>query len=414
MAESCPVCGNDVVADAPFCHSCGASVDAFVVDLDELDQPDTSVRATAAKSLGSVAVPIGVMALLGLLGFLFFLPNQDSGDVAGGPSARSASTPIPTAAPVVVTTPQPTLPAPTVVPTPVPPPSPVDVSALPDLGATHLVVGAQRSLHFFDLGTGVWTKTEVSGPIHDVRGLAEGVLFVRNGGILYAPTNGGSPVPISSTAAEHLLGTIGELVVVSFSSGGGEQLEARDITGAVAWSVEVPTSATAVGITDSGNIIVQGSERIVLMDPVTAQLTMITTGRVVGNIGELVLVESCTAELDCGISQVNVVTGERSRLRDDGGWFEVQGGNSLRFRSYATLEVIQFIVIDGVLTPIGDQPTLPGLQPSPMTVSASSQAVDIVPNQLRFFDANGNMVATIPSPLDSCCQDAALALISTR
>ena len=68
-ADTCPVCGAETVAAARFCHSCGTSLSAPIVDVAGRPPPsdDTSADTGGPQRLLVLAGVIGLIALVGAL-----------------------------------------------------------------------------------------------------------------------------------------------------------------------------------------------------------------------------------------------------------------------------------------------------------------------------------------------------------
>jgi hypothetical protein len=275
-----------------------------------------------------------------------------------------------------------------------------DLSALPELGATHLAVQAGKELGFLDLRAGLWTGIELSSPVYTTVPVGEGLVVSFPGsGVGYASAGGGGLTRISQPLDGGFVGVSRDLVLLNV---GPSKILARNLDGSIAHTVDLPAGGRAQAVTADGEIVVNVEDQIVLVDPATGDTSDVATGRVAGVVGPQILVGRCDEDLRCGVEQINSRTGERWPVADELGSFGPTRGESIVFTSEHGAVTV-FHLAEGILTPVGEGQAFgdPGFSSTIDTWSGVSvQAVD---DAIVFSKPTGERIAAIAAPfsLDS-------------
>ena len=406
-AEVCRICGEEVVADARYCHACGAGLDRILVDLGSESEP-ASEPSDDGGLLSRVLVPVGVVAAVVALLALISQLGSGAEDRTGEEGADVAPT---TTATPSTTEPDPTS---TTAPSTTAPPSttttlvtPVDVALLPELDATHIVVRRPAELLFLDLETGQWTRSDLRSDAYETTQVGEGlVLALPSGGVTYASTDG-TTTYVAGPEDGWLLGVSDDLILLS---GTGQFVEARRIDGSSAWQAELPAGTWGIDLAGDGRIVVQANEWVALFDPRTETAQAISTGSFVGSVGDLVLVNTCGEDLDCGVDQIDLTTGDRRRVVDEFGWFDAGGGDTMLFYAQQEPSPVVYRLVDGLLVATDEPPDQ--LDASPVAVDSSGVMVTIEDGTLLFLDSAGALVSETAVPLRSCCRGLEIVLMA--
>jgi hypothetical protein len=388
----CEACGREPVRGAQFCQHCGHQLQPLVTGSTFGDPDDTS---------GSpVWLPVAMVAAVVALLFAFVALGDNEPETEGSETAASLATTVarPTPTPESTATPAPVAPPPTVRPTPMP--ELVDPALLPQMAASHLVVGSVGALHFLDLAAGMWTTMKMSFEPQQLMPLADGVVFASpSGAVRYVRHGSSEIVSLVQGNQGGLIGVVDDLVILNFYPGTSSveaTVEARRVDGTLAWSIRVPQGAFAQGVTSNGQVALQANELVGVINPVDGSFNPLGTGTIHAIVGNLLFVQSCRGDLDCGFDQIDTHTGERSRVIDEPGWLISDGRDRLMFSSTRDQTRTLFVVVDGELTALdGDPPDDFFISPPPSVTDESGVTVTLYRNRIQFLDSAGVVLADI-------------------
>lgn len=359
---------------------------------------------------------VAVVASIAVLGVVSNLVRGDEGtdkgaaDPAGVPQSGATSTSQPASTTV---SPRQTVPGTSPTSTTQPPVLEVDVGALPELEASHLAIGSRGRIQFLDLNSGIWTAAELSSDVYEMYPVSGGVVFTKpSGAIGYATVDGDDPVSVSDG---WLIGVSGQLIIVNHIDPviEDEPIQALRVDGSVAWSLELPGTAWPAGVSTDGRIFFQANEQLAAIDPATGSADTLGTGSILGTIDNLALIKTCTEQLDCGIDQLDATTGERHRIINDEGWIRVVNRTSMLFTSTDSGQTTKYELIDGQLTATIIHVDPLDFEEPQSAIDKSGATVELHDDQIRFFDATGELLAELPEPFGDIRGGALLALIVT-
>ncbi len=406
--ELCQACGATAPDGANFCSGCGAPLGSEYVALETYDDAPT---ASPRFGLSRALAPLAVAGVLGLGGLAYFGGGDTTEPVLERPEPQLPS-------PVVVElTPTP---APTATPAPTPTPDdaavdlvPIDPADLPETAATHLAVANGSAVYFLDLALGTWTTIDterrlsiwggaVEGVSNGLDPFGDGVLVQAepNGRLLYVTPEGGSEAITTGTGSQ-LMGIRNGLAFVQDATTFAPDVRvvAIGIDGEVAYDLTLPQRARAVGLTDSGLVVVQAGTRVHVAK--RDESTVLARGVVLRVAGDSVLTYDCDAALVCLTQIVDARTGAASTVdlpsgsleNLPNGDFELRLGLSGRKR---------YRLVDGALVEVDSA------QRGPTGAMASAQDADgawasITVNAINFTGSDGTDLGTIPFDVGACC-----------
>ncbi len=408
-SPGCPACGAEPVRGAQFCHHCGRELLPAVTgttfgDADPKRHPRRWVLAGIVIFAGAV---VGALALV----------NRADDGPASGALVAPASTRLPTTA---VSTP-------TIAPLPAsqqtstakptaPPIATVDTAPLPAMEATHLVIASTGALDVLDLRSGHWVRTALRYTPDNLRPLADGVMFSSGSGTIRSITmGGGEPVELMRGGRGRLLGTAaGSVIFVLFNEDliAGERLIAMAADGSSDWALELRPGVFTRGLTSSGRLVFQASEQISLLQPPRGDFESLGTGEVLAVIGEIVVMWSCTEELECTTTQINTVTRQKAEFESGPARFSDRpDGTVLRIGQDGRGTL--FEVVDGLLEPMPGEPRrFPSSDPIPMANDESGVRVDVIGDVIRFTPPGSTGFIDVPAPNGGFAGNVELLLIT--
>ncbi len=365
MTDTCPVCGATHAPSDVRCQSCGAQLDALLVDLAGPPEPDEAVVQAPRRTKEVLTVVAVVLGLAVGAGFLFSSGGEPDpirlAAPAGNTEAPVAATPQPFPTPLP-------FPRPTVEPTPTPAPTPtVEASVGEEASLTELapLLGEASGLslawrdgatvHILDLDTGQERQVDVPGASADAQLAAvDGRIVVRFGNRLHVvepdgrvrevTTPGGvdqiivAPSDLGVWVARHPR-TAQEALRIAFL-GADELLVGTE----PAWRDLPRLAYPARAVTARGLILGVWQGRPFLFDG-DGTFEQLPYDGVIATAADHLLTYSCEGgtEIRCPASLVDLVTGSVVEVAVDASqpwdWWLAPGARHLYWRDWSTVPV---------------------------------------------------------------------------
>lgn len=415
---------------ARYCSECGTSLDATLISFDR-SEPEMQQLAPSRSAVARIVVPVGAVVALALVGLALFADGADQ------PADDQAvieldETPAPTATP----TPKPS-PSPMLRPTPTATVSgaasgsgidrnrlrPVDPATLPDTAATHLVIVEDRTVHFLDMRTGVWTEQDTGrplvfwpqGPFQPALPPAFGssvLVQLATGGILQVPLDGEPRVLVSGMDGG-FIGLVDGLAYFSNACCGPTfTVTAVNPAGEVVHTIDLPSDTWAMGVRADGRVITQRGGRVFAVNPTDVE--EVATGDLRALKPSHALVLECRAALECVTTVVDFDTGVAVPLDLPAGWIEWGPGDGLIVWTPNGQGLRFTLTDDGELTALGSLEPEASFGPASgrFAVDESGVTASVSVTGVRFDDADGQELLTTSFSLNRCCVDHAMAFVT--
>ncbi len=418
--QLCQACGATAPDGTKFCPDCGVPSGPEYVALAAEGGPP--VPTSPRFGLSRAIAPLAVAGLLGLGGLAVF-----GGSDATQPVVERAEPEPPTQSLAEATpTPQPTAAA---APTPAPDEeaidlAPVDPAALPPTAATHLAVATGSSVYFLDLAQGIWTTIDtgrrlsilggaIEGASTGLNAFGDGVLVQAepNGRLLYV-TPDDEPEAITTGTGARLMGVRDGLVFVEDATtfAPDVRIVAIGVDGEVAYDLALPQRAGAVGLTRSGQVVVQAGTRVYLAQ--REEFSVLARGLVLAVSDDSVLLYDCDEALSCMTQIIDAQTGAVTVVDIPAGSFEALPNGDFQLR-FGLSGRQRYRLVEGELVEV-DRTQAGPAESMGSAQDASGVWASVSVNAISFTANDGSALATIPFDVGPCCGGFGITFLTLR